>query len=198
MRQLSEGPDVVLTLRRPGKVQAISWTASQAATMAQVIPVIAIALGLELREVRKRFDDLAPETSSGKHGAKQGDEHRKAEAKESVEEKAAKEFLLRRTSRYVMVGFWGCLAMIALMVGEQSSIAIVLGRSSYNNLNIESLAMRAAVTIVFLSPVVQLILSFMEAGFRRKKMPFDRRYRLLSGAIVVMTAVGVVFTYRGY
>ena len=179
-------------------MQAISWTASQAATMAQVIPVIALALGLEMREVRKVFDDRIPEVARGKHTANRESEDHNIEAKETGEDKAAKEYLLRRDSRYTMIGFWGCLAMIVLLVGEQSSIAIVLGRSSYNNLNIESLGIRAALTVVFLSPVAQLILSFMELGFRQRGTPFQKRYRLLGAAILIMTAVGFAFVYRGY
>ena len=185
--------------------------------MAQVIPVIALALGLELREVRKFFDDIAPEDSRGKHRANQGDEGINVKAvatdqekgvketgkavhakKDDEAEETEKEFLTRKISRYVLIAFWGCLAMIVLLVGEQSSVAIVLGRSSYNNLNEESLAIRAALTIVFLSPVAQLILSFIEAGFRRKRTPFRKRYRFLGAAIVIMTTLGFAFTFRGY
>jgi hypothetical protein len=198
-------------------MQAISWTASQAGIMAQIIPVIALALGLELREVRKFFDDRAPENSHGKHAANRASDGADVEPEETGEtgevkkngeavdvkktdegQEVAKEFLARRDSRYILIGFWGCLAMIILLVGEQSSIAIVLGRSSYNNLNEESLAIRAALTIVFLSPAAQLIFSFIEAGFRQKKTSFEKRYRLLGAVMIIMTAIGFVFIFRGY
>lgn len=178
-------------------MQAISWTASQASVMAEVIPVVALALGLELREVRKYFEDRKPDVSSGKHATNDdGNDH--ADATEGVGEETVKEFLLKRDSRYVMIGFWGCLAMILLLVGEQSAIAIALGRSTYNNLNIESLGMRAALTIVFLAPAAQVLLSFMEAGFRQKATAFNKRYRILNAALLVMTAVAFVFMFRSY
>jgi hypothetical protein len=179
-------------------MQAISWTASQAAVMAEVIPVVALALGLELREVRKYFEGRTPGVSSGKHTANENSKDHTVATEGTGDQETVKEFLLRRDSRSVMIGFWGCLAMIFLLVGEQSAIAIVLGRATYNNLNIESLGMRAALTIVFLSPVAQIILSFMEAGFRQKKTAFNRRYRILSATMLVMTAVAFAFIYRGY
>jgi hypothetical protein len=47
----------------------VSWTTTQAILMAEVIPVIALALGLEMREVRHFFDAQQKPASSGRHAA---------------------------------------------------------------------------------------------------------------------------------
>lgn len=175
----------------------MSWTVSQASTMAQVIPVIALALGLEMREVRKFFDDQIPEVPSGRHVIKPQDEEKHDTSEGGDEEQGGKELQIKQFSRYTIIGLLGCLAMLALLVGEQTSIAVVLGKA-YNSMSINILGLRAALTIVFLSPVAQIILSFMELMFRREKTTLRKRYKVLSTTMTVMTAIGLVLTFRSY
>jgi hypothetical protein len=175
---------------------AAEWTADQAATMAQVIPIVGLALGLEMRELRKVFDRFPRQPLEGKDSADevgQRDEAPDDEAPHEATQEAAFAFDISFLGKSIIIALLSCFAMFALLAGEQVAITGVLGGPGYPS-GALTLGLRIALTVVFLSPVAQLLMSFVESIFRRLDAKAESRNLARTALLSVMTAVGWAMT----
>lgn len=165
------------------------WNASQGSTMAQVIPVLALALGLEMRELRKSIDGmLAP--AHGKHKTPDV----QAVEPDKASEAPFQELAAQVYSKTITLALFSCFAMFVLLKGEQSAISAVLGTNA-NQVRFLRLGLNVALTVIFLSPVAQLVFSFAELVFRRESVKPATRAKVLAIMLSLMLAVGYTVTF---
>jgi hypothetical protein len=172
---------------------------TQAGTLAQVIPVLGLALGLEMRELRKGIDQLLV-SARGKHHFTDGSEAPSEdsskngdEASDELTDSTSAELQISIYSRFTGLALFSCIAMLILLKGEQQAIIVVLGGSA-NQVTLDY-SLRIALTIIFLSPVAQMAIAYTELIFRRSKTKPATRAKVLAGIFTIMTSLAYSITF---
>lgn len=114
-----------------------------AALLAQVIPVIALALGLELRSALARFTaDQAADSRPRRRTAASGLRVREPRSKEPA-----------RDQYYMITAMWICILVLAFL--EIKALSVVAGHSLEEEWEF---ILAGAILVAFLSPVANAIL----------------------------------------